>query len=136
VATHQRLQMRPGPTVLTYYNALSDRPPRQAREALLAAPREYWAEAVLAELGQAHADLRSLVTRVDVFRHGHAMIRPTPGVVWHEGRRALAKGWGRVGFAHADLSGMSLFEEADYLGIRAAEAVMSHFRHSFVTSLA
>ena len=36
-----------------------------------------------------------------------------------------------IGFAHTDLSGMALFEEAQYWGVRAAEAVMREQRHAF-----
>jgi monoamine oxidase len=125
VATHQNVRVAPGPTVLTYYRALSAAPPAEARQLLLNTSREAWATAILDELSRAHGDLRGLTTRLDVFRHGHAMIRPTPGVIHDLARQALAEGWGRVHFAHADLSGMSLFEEANYHGVRAAEAIMS-----------
>jgi hypothetical protein len=132
VATHQRLQMSSGPSVLTYYRALSDMEPQAARKKLLAASREEWAGGILAELGRAHADLPQLTRRLDVFRHGHAMIRPLPGVITAAGRAALAQGWGRVQFAHADVSGLSLFEEANYQGVRAAEATLRQLgvRHS------
>jgi monoamine oxidase len=124
VATHQRLQVSPGPTVLTYYRALADTEPPAARRKLLDTSREAWAGSILAELGRAHADLPRLTRRMDVFRHGHAMIRPLPGVITASGRAALAQGWGRVQFAHADVSGLSLFEEANYQGVRAAEATL------------
>ncbi len=132
VATHQNIRAAPWPTVLTYYRALTELPPAEARQMLLSTSREAWATAILDELSRAHGDLRSLTLQLDVFRHGHAMIRPLPGVIHDEARQALATGWGRVQFAHADLSGISLFEEANYHGVRAAEAVMSRlgFRHS------
>ena len=124
VATHQRLQLNSGPSVLTYYRALSDMEPAAARDKLLAASREEWVGSILAELGRAHADLPRLTRRLDVFRHGHAMIRPLPGVITAAGRAALARGWNRVQFAHADVSGLSLFEEANYQGVRAAQATL------------
>lgn len=132
VATHQRVQIEPGPTVLTYYRALTDMDPAAARRKLLDASREDWARSILAELGRAHADLPRLTRRLDVFRHGHAMIRPLPGAITAAGRAALAQGWGRVQFAHADVSGLSLFEEANYQGVRAAEATLRQLgvRHS------
>jgi monoamine oxidase len=124
VATHQNVRVAPGATVLTYYRAFADRPPREARELMLATSREAWAEAILAELSRAHGDLRRLTLRLDVHRHAHAMIRPLPGVIHDEARRTLVKGWNRVVFAHADLSGLSLFEEANYHGIGAAAAIL------------
>jgi hypothetical protein len=135
VATHQRVRVSPGPTVLTYYRALSDVEPAAARRRLLDASREEWAGDVLADLGRAHAGLPRLTRRLDVFRHGHAMIRPLPGVVTATGRAALARGWGRVQFAHADLSGLSLFEEANYQGVRAAEATLRQLRVRHGSSL-
>ena len=50
-----------------------------------------------------------------------------PGVGLHQGvgLAALAEPVGRVHFAHTDLSGLSLFEEASWHGVRAAEEVLS-----------
>ncbi|RLJ67907.1 NAD(P)/FAD-dependent oxidoreductase [Sulfurisoma sediminicola] len=124
VATHQRIAAAPGPTVLTYYHAFSAEPPKQARERLLNTPRETWARQILADLGRAHPEIGQVTQRLDVFRHGHAMIRPVPGTIWSAARQPLARGWERVHFAHADVSGMSLFEEANYRGVRAAEQVL------------
>ena len=136
VATHQRLQRNSGPSVLTYYRALADAEPAVARAKLLETPRESWASGILAELSRAHADLPRLTRRLDVFRHGHAMIRPLPGVITAPGRAALARGWGRVQFAHADVSGLSLFEEANYQGVRAAEATLRQLGVRHRSSLA
>ena len=136
LATHQNLALRPGPTVLTYYRAFADEPATTARKRLLTESRDYWAEAILSELERAHPDLRELTTQLDVFRHGHAMIRPLPGVVWDARRQALAKGWGRLQFAHADLSGMSVFEEANHHGVAAAEAILGRLGVTFTSSLA
>jgi len=135
VATHQRIAAAPGPTVLTYYHALSAEPPKQARERLLATPREEWARQILSDLGRAHPEIRHITQRLDVFRHGHAMIRPLPGTVWSAARQSLARGWDRVHFAHADVSGMSLFEEANYQGVRTAEAVLRRLGVRFSSAL-
>ncbi len=124
VATHQRIQTAPGPTVLTWYQALSNEPPRVARERLQTTDRDTWARQIMAELTRAHSGIGKITQRLDIFRHGHAMIRPLPGVVWSQSRRQLAQGWGQVHFAHADVSGMSLFEEANYRGVLAAERVL------------
>ncbi|MBL8487913.1 MAG: hypothetical protein JNK22_12555 [Rhodocyclaceae bacterium] len=123
VATHQRLGAAPAPTVLTYYRPLSEADPRRARERLLAADRETWAREVLADLGRAHRDLAGLTVGLDIFRHGHAMARPLPGFLARA--EALAAGWGRIRFAHADASGFSVFEEAHWQGVRAAEDTLA-----------
>lgn len=123
VATHQSLSDE-GPTVWTYYYPLVDRDPNAARRRLLEADHAALSDAVLADLGRAHVDLESAVERIDVWRWGHAMVRPVPGFVWSEARRRSAEPFGRVHFAHSDLSGLALFEEAQYHGVRAAEAVL------------
>jgi hypothetical protein len=123
VATHQSGRDH-GPTVLTYYLPLHDADARAGRERLLAASWEHWVEVILADLGPAHPRLRQLVERVDVYLWGHAMVRPRPGFLWSGALRASAQALDRVHFAHTDLSGMALFEEAQYWGIRAAEAVL------------
>jgi Flavin containing amine oxidoreductase len=124
VATHQRGLDR-GPTVLTYYYPLCDASPREARARLLGMDWRDCADLALTDLARAHSDLRSLVERLDVMRWGHAMIRPRPGFLWGRARRAAARPHGNVYFAHSDLSGVSLFEEAFYHGVRAAEEVLA-----------
>jgi hypothetical protein len=124
VATHQRGLDR-GPSIFTYYYPLVEQDPRQARQRLLGAGWADWADVVLADLERAHQDIRSLTERLDVMRWGHAMIRPRPGFIWGSARRAAAAPYKGIHFANTDLSGVALFEEAFYHGIRAAEEVMS-----------
>jgi len=122
VATHQRGLDR-GPTVFTYYYPLCDADPREARSRLLAAGRDEWADVALADLSRAHPEIRTLTERLDVMRWGHAMIRPRPGFVWSEARRDASKPYRGIHFANTDLSGVPLFEEAFYHGLRAANEV-------------
>lgn len=121
-ATHQRLRDR-GPTVWTYYLPLTDADPKQAREALLSATHADLCEAIITDLGRAHSDLESAIERIDVWRWGHAMIRPVPGFITGQARKRALAPVGRVEFAHSDLSGVALFEEAFDRGLRAAEGV-------------
>jgi protoporphyrinogen oxidase len=134
VATHQRGIDR-GPTVLTYYYPLCDADPHVARNRLLSAGREEWAEVAIADLTRAHPNLRTLTERVDIMRWGHAMIRPRPGFLWSEARRQASQPYRRIHFAHSDLSGMALFEEAFFHGIRAAEAILTERGVAFETFL-
>ncbi len=80
---------------------------------------------LLADLSPAHPNLRELVERLDVMRWGHAMVRPKPGFLWGESRRKASAPYRRIHFAGADLSGLPLFEEALYHGVRAAEEVLA-----------
>jgi glycine/D-amino acid oxidase-like deaminating enzyme len=126
VATHQSHSLRPERTVWTYYHALSQGTPAQGRALLLRRGWGEWKEAILADLEQAHPDIRGCVSRIDVMRMGHAMVRPTPGFLADPARRALAEARGPVFYAHSDLSGLSLFEEAQYRGITAADRALAY----------
>jgi phytoene dehydrogenase-like protein len=128
VATHQSHHDY-GPTVLTYYLPLVDDDVRAARARLLATPWETWVAAILADLGRAHPGVRDIVDNVDVMLWGHAMVRPRPGFMWSEELRASSLPLGRLHFAHTDLSGMALLEEAQYWGIHAAEAILRDRQH-------
>jgi hypothetical protein len=83
-----------------------------------------WADVALSDLERMHPDIRPLVDRLDVMRWGHAMIRPSVGFRFGPARAAATRPYGNVHFAHSDLSGMPLFEEAFYHGLRAAEEVL------------
>jgi len=123
-ATHQRGLDR-GPTVFTYYYPLCDDDPRAARRRLLEADWKSWADVALTDLTRAHREIRALTERLDVMRWGHAMIRPRPGFIWGGARRAATQPFRSIHFAHTDLSGIALFEEAFDHGIRAAEEVLA-----------
>ncbi|HRM82449.1 MAG TPA: FAD-dependent oxidoreductase [Acidovorax temperans] len=129
-ASHQKLDPRPGPTVLTYYQALGD--VADARQQLATQGAEHWGRAALAALAGPHPDVLQRATRVQVTRYGHAMSIPVPGVqtflsqIGLQGppgkRKLLLNGerqralpipaTARLAFAHSDWSGYSVFEEA------------------------
>lgn len=124
-AAHQRLGTERLPTVWTWYHAVVDRPAREARQWLAARPWSAWRDEIVADLARAHPDVAQCVARIDVMRWGHAMARPTPGIL---GRTATLRRWSPAPglfVAHADLSGLSLFEEAQWHGVRAAEATVA-----------
>jgi glycine/D-amino acid oxidase-like deaminating enzyme len=124
VATHQQGLDR-GPTVFTYYFPMCDDDnPREARKKLLGMEWRDFADAALTDLTRPHRDIRALVERLDVMRWGHAMISPRPNFVWHPARRQAARPYRNIHFAHTDLSGVALFEEAFYHGMRAADEVL------------
>jgi hypothetical protein len=124
VATHQTGKDY-GSSVWTYYLPLPDPDPARARTQLLGAEWRHWADLIVADLSRAHHDIAQRIERLDVWRWGHAMVRPTVGLmrgnVLAEARAPL----GRLHFANTDLSGMALFEEAQHWGVRAAEAILA-----------
>jgi hypothetical protein len=133
VATHQQLRYAPGPTVITWYRALQEE--SASRQRRLLQGREAWAEEILTDLSRPHPEIRELTTRIDVHRHAHAMIRPLPGRLWGGSRQVFEKGGAGIQFAHADVSGLSLFEEANYRGVLAAERTLARLGVSFASSL-
>jgi hypothetical protein len=122
VATHQT-GLDHGPTEFTWYHAFAGESPKAARAKLFSMTWEEIAGAVLGDLTKAHPDLPRLVTRLDVARWGHAMLRPAPGFLSSPVRQLPDKSLGGVRFAHAD-TGLPLFEDAHDAGIRAAESIL------------
>lgn len=122
VATHQNVTRHQPRTVWTYYWALAQDPPVLNRRLLLERDDwNWWCELILSDLERAHPDIRQCVSRIDLFRMGHAMARPAPGVIFHPERRRRAAQDAPLLYAHADLSGFSIFEEAQYRGVQAAD---------------
>lgn len=136
VATHQRMQVKSGPTVLTYYLALTAVTPQAGRVLLQDKKREMWAEEILRELERPHPDIRAITTQMDIYRNGHAMVRPLPGLIWGGARSLFVDSYPGLHFAHADASGISLFEEAQFRGVLAAENVLAQLGKDVVSSLA
>ncbi|MDA1013893.1 MAG: FAD-dependent oxidoreductase [Planctomycetota bacterium] len=123
VATHQK-GVDWGASIWTHYYPLCDDSPQSVRNRMLKLDWSEWVEVVLSDIEVAHPDLRSLVERVDVMRWGHAMVRPRPGFVWSRNRREAAQPLDTIHFAHTDLSGVALFEEAFHHGVRAADEII------------
>lgn len=127
VATHQQLAQDPRrPTVWTWYRPFVEQSPKEAREALLEAKWETWADTVLGELEEYHKDIRELCERLDITILGHGMVRPSPGLIWGADMENARRPRDGVFFGHGDLSGMSLFEESQFRGVLAAEQALSH----------
>jgi hypothetical protein len=127
VATHQSLQARQtGPTVLTWYYPHDGHDPVAERKKLFATTPADWAALVLADLSPAHVGFEALVESIEVMRWGHAMVRPVPGFLWGAARQQAQASLGpSLHFAHSDLGGLALFEEANWHGVRAAEQVLA-----------
>ena len=115
-AMHQSLRPYAGATVLTAYHAL----PVAERAALLHDDPAPWRDRVLQDLALMHPDIHRRARQVDLMRWGHAMAIPQPGVQHHPALVALRQQRGRVRFAHADLAGCSVFEEAFTAGCEVA----------------
>jgi hypothetical protein len=124
VATHMSLSSHIERSVWTFYWSLAEGSPAAMRTMLLEKDWGWWREAILNDLGRAHPDIRDCVSRIDVMRMGHAMARPAPGFLGSATRRRFASGPGPIYYANSDLSGFSIFEEAQYRGVAAADRAL------------
>ena len=123
-ATHMSVASYRERTVWTWYYSLAEFTPEQARRYLLAHDWAFFERRILDDLERVHPDIRACVSRIDIMRMGHAMVRPSVGFQFGDDRARWLKPLGRVYFANSDLSGISIFEEAQYRGVEAAKAVL------------
>lgn len=126
VSTHQLIRMSPPQrSVFSAYQALDTKSPEDTRRWLAQAAASDLREQAAIDLRQVYGlDLWRHASALEVTVRGHAMATPAPGFLSHKGTLALRDVDGPVRFAHADLSGISLFEEASYWGMRAANGVL------------
>jgi hypothetical protein len=122
-STHQR-GLDYGAAVFTHYFPMCEEDIKIGRAKLFAYDWQACADVVLTDLERAHRDIRDLTERIDVMRWGHAMISPRPDFIWSGARQQAAAPFRNIHFAHSDLSGVALFEEAFYHGLRAANEVI------------
>ena len=122
VSTHQDIRVAPpAKTVFSAYVALSDRTPDEARKWMMKATPQQLVELTSVDLKSAYGwKFNACVERVDITLRGHAMAAPFPGFRSNAGMKALREVDGPIVFAHADLSGFSVFEEAAWWGCEAA----------------
>ena len=125
-ATHMSLKTFIDRSVWTFYWALAERTPAESRNLLLEKDWLYWREAIFNDLHRAHPDIRARVSRIDVMRIGHAMARPVPGFLGSETRHHFKDSNGPIYYANSDLSGFSIFEEAQYRGVVAADRAIKN----------
>jgi phytoene dehydrogenase-like protein len=130
-AGHQRIGLDlGGPTVLSAYRvfAPADRAALAELARLVDAPgapdARAWLALVGADLEQAYGPkVWRLAARVHVTVRGHGMAAPAPGFLTDARLLALRAAAGPLRFAHSDLSGYSVFEEALWWGVRAGDGV-------------
>ncbi|MBG8555613.1 flavin monoamine oxidase family protein [Hymenobacter guriensis] len=125
-ASHQSLSLSAdGSKVMTLYWPLCHEVPAAARRQAYQKTYAEWLPQIMAEMERLHPGLTPYVQRVEAWVWGHGMVAPTPGYLWGPDRTQLARPLRqRLFFAHTDYSGMSIFEEAFYQGIRAAREVL------------
>jgi len=112
--------------VWTYYKPYVKDDTMQIRKTLLEKNHRAAASEVLDVLTVPHPDIRTHVEKIDFYYWAHAMVRPVPGFIFSPHLNSLSetKADERFYLAHSDMSGISIFEEAQYQGIEAAKQVL------------
>ncbi len=123
-ATHQNLTYNHRETVLTYYLPLDSDTPKKSRIKAYMTSYEEWLDVIVPDLEKMHPGITRYITHLDVWVWGHGMVSPGVDFIWSEQRQRMQKPFGRVHFAHSDMSGVSIFEEAQYRGVEAAKIIL------------
>jgi len=124
-ATHQQVERGAKQSVVTYYYPLTQSDATEERQMAFRRSYDDWISLIRTDLDNAHANFDKAVKQADVWVWGHGMISPQPGFIHGEIKRKMQEPVdNKIFFAHTDLSGISIFEEAFYQGIGAAQQVL------------
>jgi phytoene dehydrogenase-like protein len=122
---HQMLGQLQDRIVITYYHSFSTNDSKKTRKDIYRKKEDYWKDLVLSDLHAAHPSLAEKVEEISIHLLGHGMISPTPGFLFGspkvEAARPVA---GKIYFAHSDLSGISIFEEAFHQGVNIVNRIL------------
>jgi hypothetical protein len=111
--------------IITYYRSFASANTKKSRRELYSKPAAFWEKVVLDDLRKAHPDIDRVTESIALHKIGHGMISAKPGFIWGEARKKSAQNIdGKIFFAHSDLSGISVFEEAFHQGITAVNAIL------------
>ncbi|WP_348945796.1 NAD(P)-binding protein [Chitinibacter sp. FCG-7] len=130
-STHQLIRAaRPEQTVFTAYHAFSNEAPAAVRARLEHASAAELYQTAIGDLATVYGWDNPLtaqrhIAQVEITLRGHAMASPIAGFLSNPGVAALQKQSGRLLFAHSDLSGLSVFEEASWWGDVAAQKILA-----------
>ena len=131
-ATHQQLTQQRNKRVLTYYRPLTHKNVVDARKEAIETTHEQWVKMILKDLKKVHTNIEKVTDKIDIMIWGHAMAQPLPGHLDNIVRKRMAKSIDdKIHFAHSDLAGISIFEEAFYQGIHAAQKIVALAKKNF-----
>ncbi len=121
---HQNLSHYESPFVITYYRAYDGDLDKNRRKLLTIAETEIEKD-VLEDLKTAHPGIEEYIQSIEIYRRGHGMISPSIDFLFSETLvKAAQPIANKVYFAHTDLSGVSLFEEAFYQGTKVTSELL------------
>lgn len=123
---HQSLAQDVTQKVITYYYSFSSNDSNNDRKILYKMEQADFEKLIIDDLSKAHPDIASQIQSVEVYKIGHGMISPVPGFMFSKEKADAQMNMENVVFfAHSDLSGVSIFEEAFHQGIDAANSILN-----------
>ncbi|MFT3909208.1 MAG: NAD(P)-binding protein [Ferruginibacter sp.] len=126
-ATHQLVQQKTMLKNITYYLPLTEGDCVSARKAAQNKTHEEWVELIIADLEKIHTGIRDAIKEINIMVWGHAMAQPLPGMIFGTTRQELGTSLNdKIHFAHTDIAGISIFEEAFYQGLGAAKKTIEN----------
>jgi len=124
-ATHQLLQQGITKRNLTYYLPLTEFEPAEQRKIAIQRSYSEWVDLIINDLKVVHPDIAEKTEQLDIMLWGHAMIQPLPELTFGDVRKKLSMPVNnKIFFAHTDVAGISIFEEAFYQGLKAAKEII------------
>jgi hypothetical protein len=122
---HQSLQQLQSKKVITYYYSFSSSDVKKSRKDLYQKESAYWKQLVFDDLKIAHPNIESVTEEINIHLLGHGMISPVPGFIFGKHKKEASQNIeGKIFFAHSDLSGISIFEEAFHQGINIVNQII------------
>lgn len=112
--------------VITFYYAFSGSDSTKERKKLYQMSEEKLKEIIFSDLTIAHPLIENDILEIDIFKIGHGMISPRPGFIFGNEKQEAKKSINQlIYFAHSDLSGISVFEEAFHQGINIVNELLN-----------
>lgn len=124
-SNHQELKTYHKAINISLYWPLDSKSPSEERQYLLNDDKGYWKAKAIKELSIAHRIEEKDIIQIETWQWGHGMLRPEIGYIWGDrlqGQSATDNT--AIELAHTDFGGVSVFEEAFYQGINAADNVV------------
>lgn len=123
---HQNLEQLVSNKVITYYHSLESENPSKDRKTLYEKSAEFWKQIVINDLKIAHPDIENYIDEIVIHKIGHGMISPKPGFIKSVNLKKMNESINeKIYFAHTDLVGVSIFEEAFHQGINIVNKILN-----------
>ena len=124
-ANHQDVAVHSDKRVISFYQPMLGDNIQQERQVAYTRTYQQWYDHILKDLQHPHPEIEKQLESLDIWVWGHGMIRPSVGFMSGQARQEATRSIdNKIFFAHSDLSGISIFEEAFFHGVRAAKEIL------------